>query len=216
MQTGGEASAESESDSERRRRRRGRRGGRRNRRDRENGSDTAQAADAIETPSADSDMDAEMPPERDIVESTYAPRMDEPTTARMDLSAQFVDNNTRINSPQSDVLQGGTPENAFTPWAEQGLGQMPEVEASPRPVSPPAVAEETKPAEPPRRRSTIREPAPMIGEAPVAIPAPAPTPVPAVVISHEPAPSPAAPEESDAGKPRRTGWWARRFAGDKG
>jgi ribonuclease E len=135
----------------------------------------------------------------------------------MDLSAPFGDSNTRINSPLSDVLEGerSAPENAFTARVQEGIGQMPGVEAPPGPVSPPPVAEEAKPSEPPRRRSTIREPAPVVGDAPVAIPTPAPTPPPAVVISHEPSPSPAAPEESDAGKPRRTGWWARRFAGDK-
>jgi hypothetical protein len=44
-----------------------------------------------------------------------------------------------------------------------------------------------------------------------------PIPKPVVVVSHEPAPASAtsepAAQESDAGKPRRTGWWARRLAG---
>src|SRR5215218_4856021 len=161
MQTGGESPAESESDSERRRRRRGRRGGRRNRRDRENGSDNAQALD---TPSADSGMDAGMPPKRDIAESTYAPRMDEPTTARMDLSSQFPDSNTRINSPVSDVLEGQHAglEDRSTARVDEQAAQASALEAPPRPLSPPPVAEEAKPMEPPRRRSTIREPAPAV------------------------------------------------------
>jgi ribonuclease E len=69
--------------------------------------------------------------------------------------------------------------------------------------------------EPPRRRSTVREPvpfsfddaAPSHAEAAHAEPNPPP-----------PVPAPAAPEASeqpqeDDGKPRRTGWWAKRMLG---
>jgi len=69
--------------------------------------------------------------------------------------------------------------------------------------------------EQPRRRSTVREPAPSFGEgAPVAMPMPMPSPQPVPM----PAPIVTAPAEADdAGKPRRTGWWAKRLlGGDKG
>ena len=59
----------------------------------------------------------------------------------------------------------------------------------------------------PRRRSTVREPAPFVvgsAEAPVA-PPPPPSP------SAEPTVEVQAPE--DAGQPRRTGWWSRRLMG---
>jgi ribonuclease E len=64
------------------------------------------------------------------------------------------------------------------------------------------------PSEPPRRRSTVREPAPMFSSGamsdvqPVAAPeshAPEPTP-----------PQPAAAEPAEEAKPRRFGWWNRR------
>ena len=85
--------------------------------------------------------------------------------------------------------------------------------------APQAIAPEPPPPsfEPdqPRRRSTVREPAPSFGEgAPVAMPMPMPSPQPVPM----PAPIVTAPAEADdAGKPRRTGWWAKRLlGGDKG
>ncbi|MEA2994050.1 MAG: ribonuclease [Alphaproteobacteria bacterium] len=59
-------------------------------------------------------------------------------------------------------------------------------------------------AEPPRRRSTIREPAPTFprdeARAPRAEPAPP--------VSNAPE-----PQNEEAGKPRKTGWWAKRLLG---
>jgi ribonuclease E len=86
---------------------------------------------------------------------------------------------------------------------------------TPAPRQQPVRAEEASPAppaEPTRRRSTVRERAPIAGSdeaAPIAAP---------------PNPSPAAPEANttasednggadDSAQPRRTGWWSRRFAG---
>ncbi len=84
-------------------------------------------------------------------------------------------------------------------------------EAPAAPAAPVAQQQAPVPAEQPapRRRSTVREPAPVFGDsAPAATPAPAPAPVP------EPAPATlAAPEADDAAKPRRTGWWAKRLLG---
>jgi hypothetical protein len=61
----------------------------------------------------------------------------------------------------------------------------------------------TAPPEP-RRRSTVREPAPVFGDsAPVPIPAPASEPTPVVTSAGD-----------DANKPRKTGWWAKRLLGD--
>jgi ribonuclease E len=71
----------------------------------------------------------------------------------------------------------------------------------------PAHAETPQPA-PPRRRSTVREPAPIGGGAPAAPPASQQEPAPAASeLPTETA------ETEDANKPRRTGWWSRRFAG---
>jgi ribonuclease E len=65
------------------------------------------------------------------------------------------------------------------------------------PASQPASA-----AEPPRRRSTVREPAPVFsGSAPIVTPMPPPAPV---VISTA---------DADANKPKRSGWWAKKLLG---
>jgi len=86
-------------------------------------------------------------------------------------------------------------------------------EAAPAPA--PASVAET-PAEPPRRRSTIREPAPIFSSGAMSdvqandvtpAPAPAPAPEPPATLA-EPAAA-EAPAESEA-KPRRFGWWNRR------
>jgi len=72
------------------------------------------------------------------------------------------------------------------------------------------------PAEPPRRRSTVREPAPMFSSGSMSdvqpdaaqpspvheVPAPAPEPVATM-------PEPEAASDSEA-KPRRFGWWNKR------
>ena len=63
--------------------------------------------------------------------------------------------------------------------------------------------------EPPRRRSTVREPAPTAAASDAA-------PQPAPIQTPSPAPQPVVTEvgESEgAGRPRRSGWWSRRFAG---
>jgi ribonuclease E len=63
--------------------------------------------------------------------------------------------------------------------------------------------------EPPRRRSTVREPAPIAAasdaapqQAPIQAPSPAPQPVVTEVG-----------ESESVDRPRRSGWWSRRFAG---
>jgi ribonuclease E len=82
------------------------------------------------------------------------------------------------------------------------------------PVTPPTVEAEfpapaatPNEAEPPRRRSTVREPAPvgLAGSSPAPAPAPAsPAPQPAISLS--------SPEES--AQPKR-GWWGKRLLGNK-
>jgi ribonuclease E len=79
--------------------------------------------------------------------------------------------------------------------------------------SDPAVVESTPSApvsqpEPPRRRSTVREPAPIVSaEAPLPAPVPPSSPPPQPVITED-------GESESTDKPRRSGWWSRRFAGD--
>jgi ribonuclease E len=98
-----------------------------------------------------------------------------------------------------------TPEPAPPPAIEQAHV------AAPPPLPPaPATPEPPPAAEAPRRRSTVREPAPIFRDSTPPIPTPAqPSPPPPVVVTSS--------ADDDAAKPRRTGWWAKRLmGGDKG
>jgi hypothetical protein len=71
----------------------------------------------------------------------------------------------------------------------------------------------------PRRRSTVREPAPF----PVSNAAAAPQPAPAIAapvgeVETIAPPLPVEPPAAtpDPAAPRRAGWWAKRMLGDKG
>jgi ribonuclease E len=92
------------------------------------------------------------------------------------------------------------------------------VESAPAAPSPrePEFARGGQPAsEPPRRRSTVREPVPfpIEDEAPQ-YPSPAPAPSASQSVTR-PADAPETPDQSqdDDGKPRRTGWWGKRLLG---
>jgi ribonuclease E len=86
--------------------------------------------------------------------------------------------------------------------------------ASPPPAPPqpeptePAASHDAAPdpEPPPRRRSTVREPAPVFSDTPAPIPMPTPQPAPVVTNTAE---------ADDDTKPRRTGWWAKRLLGGK-
>jgi ribonuclease E len=84
-----------------------------------------------------------------------------------------------------------------------GQNFSPPVEQPPAPALEPQ-ASVFSAQEPPRRRSTIREPAPFASDAP---PAPSPAPPPPPVISSTGAEEAAAPKR---------GWWGKRLLGDKG
>jgi hypothetical protein len=93
------------------------------------------------------------------------------------------------------------------PILDRPYNQLPESAPEPQPAPPPqAAAPAQAEPEPPRRRSTIREPAP-IGQAGAPPPAAAATPPPTPVISST--------TSDDAGQPKR-GWWGKRLLGDKG
>jgi ribonuclease E len=83
-----------------------------------------------------------------------------------------------------------------------------DLDTSPAPTaSAPTPAPSVAEAAPPRKRSTVREPVPSVAgssEAPSTYTAP---PAPA-------APETPASEPAESGKPRRTGWWAKRLLGD--
>jgi ribonuclease E len=93
-------------------------------------------------------------------------------------------------------------EDQFTPPPAEGPPSEP---AQPVPITPVAPPD----GEPPRRRSTVREPAPFVlgsGEAPV-------TPV-LVPTPSSSAPPPVESESAEQrDQPRRTGWWSKRLMG---
>jgi ribonuclease E len=115
--------------------------------------------------------------------------------------------------PPPDELTGAPPSEAELREAVADLDAAPPFSA-PASSSEPAIAETPRasaPAErpePPRKRSTVRE------RAPAAIAADAPQPAPA-----QPSSPPQQPVITEVGdsentdKPRRSGWWSRRFAG---
>jgi ribonuclease E len=119
--------------------------------------------------------------------------------------------NDRLPSPEE--VTGAPPTEAELKEAVADLDAAPPFSA-PATSSAPAIAEAPRasaPAqqtEPPRKRSTVREPAPTAIAADVAPPTPAqpssPPPQPVIIEVGD-------SENTD--KPRRSGWWSRRFAG---
>ena len=87
------------------------------------------------------------------------------------------------------------------------------MEPAPAPREPEFARSGSPASEPPRRRSTVREPVPfpIEDEAPQYSP---PTPSAAQSVTR-PADAAETPDQSqdDDGKPRRTGWWGKRLLG---
>jgi ribonuclease E len=110
-----------------------------------------------------------------------------------------------------DVLDEPARPEPEPTHAVADLDAPPQAESAPLPapaVHEPPPAAEPEPA-PPRRRSTVREPAPVSGNSPDAPQPVAPTPV-------NPVPEPVITEIDTAqssDRPRKSGWWSRRFAG---
>jgi len=110
-------------------------------------------------------------------------------------------------------------ESTTAPATEEPdlTGAVADLDAPPTEAPPPAepadlAASQASPPppqpEPPRRRSTVREPAPntTAGEAPQPAPMPPPSAAPQPVVTEN-------GENESAERPRRSGWWSRRFAG---
>ena len=175
----------------RRRRRRGRRGGRRNRRDREGGEERL-AGDAGQDTALEAghDDDTAHDPEHD------APRDRVGHDAPHEQPAHGVE-------PElvEAVADFGGPSSASNPAPRESVPST-------------TVSSEPAADEPPRRRSTVREPAPIVSDdaAPSYLPPIAPQPVAPAAAPAETPQAQAQPQEDD-GKPRRTGWWAKRMLG---
>jgi ribonuclease E len=169
-------------EAERRRRRRGRRGGRRNRRDRE-GQPLGEFSGAQVQ---DTQLDAghETEPNVEADQPAYHDRST-PPQQQPHVYHRPAENH---ELPFESVTT--------RPAAAELMAAPPEPRDEPAPEAPP-----------PRRRSTVREPAPAFSEAaPVMPPSPRPQPLPAPVVS-------SSTETEAAARPRRTGWWAKRLLG---
>jgi ribonuclease E len=179
--------AEPHGESDRRRRRRGRRGGRRNRRGRE---------------------------------GEGFPLDTEPAAAHADSATESAGEVTlgAVGESEPEVAAGESESEALaTPTVEAHSDAEPTHEAAPTHEAEPqearsaqiAAPADSETPEPPRRRSTVREPAPQTWRDDATPPSPAfTTPVHSVepVVT-----SSAASEDSD--RPRRSGWWSRRVLG---
>src|SRR5262249_51533194 len=107
-------------------------------------------------------------------------------------------------APDDDAPEPAVPES------HRDTRETPAAAPIPAAPLPPAQPDIAPAAEPPRRRSTVREPAPFVigsGEAPVAVPTPR-----ASLPEEPPTPIDPGAAEADSG-PRRTGWWSRRLMG---
>jgi ribonuclease E len=170
-------------DGETRRRRRGRRGGRRNRRDREGGTEFASGG-------GEPGSGGQQPSEQNFGEPD---RTDHPHMPHADIVEE-----TRVPriEPQAVGREINEPQPPAAPPVQAPVSVPPS-------VSTPAPAAES---ETPRRRSTVREPAPIYtgGSAPAEKPAPVPPPAPVV----------SSPQGNETAPPKR-GWWGKRLMGDK-
>jgi ribonuclease E len=135
-------------------------------------------------------------------------------------------NGDAMHGGNDDMAHGGDDRATYTPPQEfapaEGLTEpgatepdlneaVADLDAPPRPSAPAAAEPQhsAPPEEPARRRSTVRERAP-IASGDEMLPSPqtqqpvSPTPEPVITETGEAA---------EADRPRRTGWWSRRFAG---
>jgi ribonuclease E len=185
-------------DGDRRRRRRGRRGGRRNRRGREGETAPFGTEHESETPFAPDDSDA--------AETEFADAITDSETEPVAEVQPPVASFPASQSPGDEAEQHEVPAHASgAAIAEPRPREEPVTEEiAPAPLS---FSQPTLP-ETPRRRSTVREPAPVAardeGAAPVARFTPSAPAEPVVSSSVE-------SESSD--RPRRSGWWSRRALG---
>jgi ribonuclease E len=202
MANGGEQPELGESapaDGDPRRRRRGRRGGRRNRRDRNgDGPQPATENAAFDTESHVSDG-----PVQSTIEPAFAPLGPEPI-----LHEHVPHERAHAPGPPAPEVHAGPVSEAQR--SDEGAPVAPRLQSvQPEPPrhAPVATAPSVEPApSAPRRRSTVREPAPLSVAASGAA-----TPAPIAVPQIEPAP--VISEADDATRPRRSGWWSKRIFG---
>ena len=185
----GEHGAEPQRDGGPRRRRRGRRGGRRNRPER--GDEAVAAAEPHDELTPPDELLAPPPTEQEL------------QTAVADLDA------VPAAPPRAEPAEpaGTEAASSFVPQKVSHAAREMPSEVAPAAQETREETREEAREETPRRRSTVREPAPLAGGsegagAPAAPAAPAPEPVITEIDTGE-----------SANQPRRSGWWSRRSAG---
>ena len=118
--------------------------------------------------------------------------------------------NEQNGGQRSEPFRGPQPEMTEQPYAPQFEPRPPE----PAPfISAPEIpppAPQAAQSEPPRRRSTVREPAPVFSNHAVETPQVDRSPATGAEMAM---PAPSSSESESASKPRRTGWWAKRLLG---
>jgi ribonuclease E len=198
------ALGEGPGDGERRRRRRGRRGGRRRRaRDGEpiepSSIEPAMAPSSIEPELDRAVADVDRPP-------SEADPFLRPETASASVGADDIAPSHAATTPIPGEV------SASEPIRSEPIPSDPGEAVSSEPMPGDATAREPERA---RRGSTVREPAPYFFGADVAPSSPAPLASNPASESPGSAESPKPQTEEPPDQPRRTGWWARRFAATK-
>jgi ribonuclease E len=195
---GAPETSENGSDQDRRRRRRGRRGGRRNRRGPNgDGSHVPEHTDSEHPPS---DSEHASP---DAV-AAFAAEL-ETTKSEAGSEAEWP---VEQHEPAAMQEQPAHRAEPIEHHAEQQMSLQHEPSTPAQPAEPAAVAPSAP--EPSRRRSTVREAAPIRPEgqeavAPIPLPVAAPEPAPVVVVSGN--------DAEEAARPRRSGWWSKKVLG---
>jgi ribonuclease E len=118
---------------------------------------------------------------------------------------RYTDEAEPSHEPRHEPRERPTPARHDEERTSEPVSHHEVAASAPPPAPSPVEAHE---AEPPRRRSTVREAAPIAfgGDRPAAATPATPAETPAPVVS-----SPV--ESEEAGKPRRSGWWSRKVLG---
>jgi ribonuclease E len=182
----GETAGEANGDGERRRRRRGRRGGRRNRRGREGEAPlTSDNGEAFEPEHAQPEH---AQPKHAYADADFDGETEPSPVVHVPITTGEI-------AHQSDAAAQDDPHKEPAP-----------PDTAPASRSAASIVTESVPAESPRRRSTVREPAPTkLHEAT----SPAAT---FEAATEPPEPVVSSPAESED-RPRRSGWWSKRALG---
>jgi ribonuclease E len=190
----GRGPAQADGNGDRRRRRRGRRGGRRNRREEGEGRFTPPEY-------------GESPIDEEVIAAAAdfgGPPVEHIPHEVGDYAAAAAEASHAV----SEVETPDTRSRAPSPAAEPAPAVVTAASSAPAAAEPAA--------RPPRRRSTVREPAPFLVGGTSAPAAEAPAPVHEVAAEPTPAQStPTAPPSSEPSAPRRAGWWGKRLFTEK-